>query len=89
MFSCITNIALRILLHSNPPACEITAQKATIHQVTTMRTTSKNVLFPGHNNLLTTGTDDPSLAGAQVIIKVSGHQYWWLAGGYNLQIGHF
>ena len=22
------------------------------------------------------------------IIKVSGHQYWWLAGGYDLEIGH-
>ena len=30
-----------------------------------------------------------SLAGAWVIIKVSGHQYWWLADGYNLEIGHF
>ena len=26
---------------------------------------------------------------AWVIIKVSGHQHWWLAGGYDLQIGHF
>ena len=34
---------------------------ATIHQVTTMLTTFKNVLFPGHNHLLTTGADDPSL----------------------------
>ena len=33
------------------------AKKATIHQVTTMLATSKNVLFPGHNQLLTTGTD--------------------------------
>ena len=31
---------------------------------------SKNVLFPGHNHLLTTGTDDSSPAGARVIIKV-------------------
>ena len=38
-----------------------TAQKATIHQVTTMIATSKNVLFPGHNHLLTTDTDDPTL----------------------------
>ena len=37
------------------------AKKATIHQVTTMLATSKNVLFPGHNNLLTTGADDPTL----------------------------
>ena len=39
-----------------------TAQKSqVIHQVTTMLATSKNVLFPGHKHLLTTGTDDPSL----------------------------
>ena len=37
------------------------AKKATIHQVTTMLATSKNALFPGHNHLLTTGNDDPSL----------------------------
>ena len=37
------------------------AKKATIHQVTTILATSENVLFPGHNHLLTTGTDDPSL----------------------------
>ena len=36
-------------------------KKATIHQVSTMLATSKNVLFPGHNHLLTTGADDPSL----------------------------
>ena len=29
--------------------------KSTIHQVATMLATSKNVLFPGHNHLLTTG----------------------------------
>ena len=34
------------------------SKKATIHQVTTMLATSKKVLFPGHNYLLTTGTDD-------------------------------
>ena len=63
-------------------------KKATIHQVTTMLAASKNVLFPGHNHLLTTSTDDPSPAGTQVIIKVSGHQYRWTAGGYELEIGH-
>ena len=36
-------------------------KKAAIHQVTTTLSTSKNILFPGHNHLLTTGTDDPSL----------------------------
>ena len=54
-----------------------------------MLATSKNVLFPGHNHLLTTGTDDPSLAGAQVIIRVSDHQHRWLAGDYGLEIGYF
>ena len=38
-----------------------TAQKATIHQVTTMLAISKTVLFKGHNHLLTTSTDDPTL----------------------------
>ena len=40
------------------------AKKHTIHQVTTMLAsvaTSKNVLFPGHNHLLTTSTDDMTL----------------------------
>ena len=31
---------------------------ATIQQVTTMLATSKNVLFPGYNHLLTTSADD-------------------------------
>ena len=53
-----------------------------------MLATSKNVLFPGHNHLLTTSIDDSSLAGAWAIIKVSGHQYRWLAGGYDLEIGY-
>ena len=35
--------------------------KNIIHKVTTMLVTSKHVLFPGHNHLLTSGTDDPSL----------------------------
>ena len=54
-----------------------------------MLATSKNVLFSGHNHYASTGTADPSLAGVRVIIKVSGHQYLWLAGGYDLEIGHF
>ena len=56
-----------------------------------MLSTSKNVLFPGHNHLLATGADDLTLylSGARVIIKVSGHQHRWLAGGYDLEIGHF
>ena len=57
-----------------------------------MLATSKNVLFPGHDHLLTTGTDDlyfSTLAGAWVTMKVSGYQYLWLAGGYNQEIGYF
>ena len=54
-------------------------EKATIHQVTTMLATSKNVLFPGHNHLLTTGTDDPTLSLSPEGQRVQGHQYQWLA----------
>ena len=36
-------------------------KKATIHQATAMLATLKNVIFPGHNYLLTTDTDDPPL----------------------------
>ena len=52
-------------------------------------TEKKNPTTLGHSHLLTNGTDDPSLAGTWAIIKVSGHQYLWLAGGYGLEIGHF
>ena len=71
------------VLISSLPHCT----KGTIHQVSTMLATSKNVLFPSHNHLLTTGTDDPSLTWT--IIKVTGHQYWWLARCYDLEIGQF
>ena len=54
-----------------------------------MLATSKNALFPGHNCLLTIGTDDPLLASARAIIKMSGHQYQGLACGCDLEIGHF
>ena len=67
-----------------PPHC---AETATIHQVIAMLATLKNVLFPGHNHLLNTCTDGPSLAGT--IIKVLGHQYRQLAGGNDLEMGHF
>ena len=68
-------------------------KKATIHQATTLLATSKNVLFPGHNHLLNRfwwpDTLIITLAGTWAIIKVSGYQYQWLAGGYDLEIGHF
>ena len=35
------------------------AKKATIDHVTTMVAMSKNILFPGHHHLPTTGADDP------------------------------
>ena len=64
-----------------------TAQKATtIHQVITMLTTSNNVLFPGHNHLLTAGTYDPTLWLSPKRQQVKGHLYqwlaWWLPGGF-------
>ena len=52
-----------------------------INQVTTMLATSKNVLFPGHNQLLTTSTDDPTLWLSPGTTPGS-------AGGYGLEIGH-
>ena len=54
-----------------------------------MLATSKNALFPGHSHLQTTSTDNVSLAGAWVIIKMSGHQHQWLADGYDLEIFHY
>ena len=53
-----------------------------------MLATCINVLFPGHNHLLTTSDDDCSLTGARAVIKLSGYQYRWLAGGYDLETGH-
>ena len=64
-------------------------KKATIHHVTTMLATSKNVLFPSHNHLLTTGTDDPTLWLLPERQRMKIHQYQWFAGGYDLEIGHF
>ena len=64
-------------------------KKATIHQLSIILSISKDVLFPGPNHLLTPGAVDPSLADAQAIIKILGHQHQWLAGGYDLEIRHF
>ena len=36
-------------------------KKTTIHQLTTMLSTFENNLIPGHNHLLTTSADDPTL----------------------------
>ena len=52
MFACLSDVNIKKTY---------TAQKSTIHQITTMLATSENVLIPGNNNLLTTGADEPSL----------------------------
>ena len=62
--------------------------KATMYQVTTMLAVSKYILFPGHNHLLTNGIDDPTVWLLPESQQVKGHQYWWFAGGYDLEIGH-
>ena len=59
-------------IHKNTVHGNSLRKKATIIQVTTMLATSKNVLFPGHIHLLTTSTDDPSLAGARAINQLQG-----------------
>ena len=78
------------LRHPRQPIKKCTAQKATMHQVITMLATSKSVLFPSHNQLLTTSTDDLALWLSPK------HQRGWLlkwrvisAGGYDLEIEHF
>ena len=71
-----------------------TVQQKTIHLVTTMLAASENVLFPGYDHLLTTGTDDstfslsPERQRAIVKVIMNGHEYWWLSSGYDLDIGH-
>ena len=80
---------MRHFAHSpaSNPLLFLYAKKAAIHQVTSLLATSKHVLFPGHNNLLSTGTDGPTLwLSVRVIIKMKGHQYRWLAGGYDLEM---
>ena len=73
IYRCVETFVSVILFNSFPTVS--LHKKAAIHQVTTMLAASKNVIFPG--------------AGARVITKVSGHQYWWLADGYDLEIRHF
>ena len=51
-----------------------------------MLSTSKIVLFPGHNHLLPTGADDRSLSLSPPHWRLGnnqmeGHQHRWLAGG--------
>ena len=46
-------------------------------------------ILTGHKIHYPPGNHQHQRAPARVIIKVSGHQLWWLAGGYNLKKGHF
>ena len=60
----------------------VTTQKKPL---STMLATSKKVLFPGHNHLLTTGADDPSLWLSPE------HQWvtWWLFCAVSIAVlGH-
>ena len=66
-----------------------TAQKATIHQVATMLATSKNVLLPGHKHLLTPVLMTRHFDYRPNASEMKGHQYLWLAGGYDPEIGLF
>ena len=69
------------------------AQKATIHQVTTMLATSENVLFPGHNhhanhqywwpNTLIIAQAPASEGSSVSVVSMDLHD------GYELEIGHF
>ena len=55
-----------------------------------MSATSKNALLPGHNHLLTIVIDDSTLwLSPERQQEVKGHQYPWIAGGYDVEIAHF
>ena len=42
-----------------------------------------------HSSHLLTMSYFQVITGARMAMKLSGHQYRWLAGGYDLEIGHF
>ena len=64
-------------------------KNATIHQVTTMLSTSKKCpisrSWPPANHLYWWPFTGLHLGNNQGV----GYQYQWLAGGYDLEIGHF
>ena len=66
LFDIIVKLTLTIAwvsatcLYNKSKACSL-REKVTIHQVATMLAASENVIFVGHNHLLTTGTADTSL----------------------------
>ena len=62
--------------------------------LSTMLATSKNVLFPCHNYHANhqygwLDTLIITLAGDHAVIEVSGYPHQWLAGGCDLEKGHF
>ena len=68
-------------------------KQATIHQVTTMLATSKNVQFRGHYNLLTTFAGDRAIISVRSSVPVvvtwkedTLHEWlaWRLPGGWLL-----
>ena len=70
----------------------VTAQKATIHQATTMLSTAKNIVFLGHNHLLTTGADGPTLVfdycpsatGNSTFLEVDSMVVtWWIVAFFG------
>ena len=54
-----------------------------------MLASSKKSYFQVITTYPPTSAVDLSLDDAVVIIKVWDNQYWWLAGGYDLEIGRF
>ena len=75
--------------HTRPlclPTYSTLCKKATIYQVTIMVAISKSFLFPGHNHRYWwPDTLIITRVPARLIIKVTGHQLWWLVGGYDLK----
>ena len=72
-----------------PAIQETKAEIQSKKPLSTMLATYKNVLFLDHNHLLTTGIDDLTLWLLPGRKRVKGHQYRWLAVGYDLEIGYF
>ena len=86
-------LILSNILSTPPQKKKKKKKKKTIHQVTTLLATSKDILFPGHNQLLTTSADD--LALDHLHWRSANHQSegssapvvsrwlaWWLPGGW-------
>ena len=55
-----TTVLIRPTIHNRHSDASL-RKKTTIHQVTAMLATFKNGLFPGHNHVITTGTDNMTL----------------------------